>query len=202
MPPLRSGAIGQKSPYKSCSALENMTERTPIFCVVLKEGEHWQVEAEWPDGRIEEFIKGKPSRTSHGIGSEHVVGCGHVMLHLSSRQECAMAEENVPPKLLPEQQAILDIVDELRLDIAVQRFLLRTLIGQRIGEEPEFAATVRGDVDRELGRLLRDRPRSEMSERFGRDFRKRVRELLRETAPAPLPEQPPTAIRRNWLLGK
>jgi hypothetical protein len=45
-----------------------------------------------------------------------------------------MAEENVPPKLLPEQQAILDIVDELRLDIAVQRFLLRTLIGQRIGE--------------------------------------------------------------------
>ena len=31
-----------------------MTERTPIFCVVLKDGEYWQVEAEWPDGTIEE----------------------------------------------------------------------------------------------------------------------------------------------------
>jgi hypothetical protein len=27
--------------------------RVPIFCVVLKDGEHWQVEAEWPDGTIE-----------------------------------------------------------------------------------------------------------------------------------------------------
>jgi hypothetical protein len=31
-----------------------MIERIPIFCVVLKDGEHWQVEAEWPDGTIEE----------------------------------------------------------------------------------------------------------------------------------------------------
>jgi hypothetical protein len=36
-----------------------MTERTPIFCVVLKDGEHWQVEAEWPDGTIEEVHKFK-----------------------------------------------------------------------------------------------------------------------------------------------
>jgi hypothetical protein len=28
--------------------------RTPIFCVVLKNGERWQVEAEWPDGTIEQ----------------------------------------------------------------------------------------------------------------------------------------------------
>jgi hypothetical protein len=32
---------------------ENVAARTPIFCVVLKDGEHWQVEAEWPDGTIE-----------------------------------------------------------------------------------------------------------------------------------------------------
>jgi hypothetical protein len=25
----------------------------PIFCLVLREGERWQVEAEWPDGTIE-----------------------------------------------------------------------------------------------------------------------------------------------------
>jgi hypothetical protein len=30
-----------------------MIERIPIFCVVVKDGEHWQVEAEWP-GTIEE----------------------------------------------------------------------------------------------------------------------------------------------------
>jgi hypothetical protein len=59
LPPLQSRAIGQKSPYKSCSALENMTKRTPIFCVVLKDGEYWWVEAEWPDGTIEEVHKFK-----------------------------------------------------------------------------------------------------------------------------------------------
>ena len=31
---------------------ENVTARTPIFCVVLKDGEYWEVEAEWPDGRL------------------------------------------------------------------------------------------------------------------------------------------------------
>ena len=25
----------------------------PLFCVVLSEGPHWAVEAEWPDGTIE-----------------------------------------------------------------------------------------------------------------------------------------------------
>ena len=38
---------------------ENMTARNPIFCVVLKDGEHWQVEAEWPDGTIEQVYKFK-----------------------------------------------------------------------------------------------------------------------------------------------
>jgi hypothetical protein len=33
--------------------------RIPIFCVVLKEGDHWQVEAEWPDGTIEQVQKFK-----------------------------------------------------------------------------------------------------------------------------------------------
>jgi hypothetical protein len=33
---------------------ESVPVRTPIFCVVLKDGEHWQVEAEWPDGTIEQ----------------------------------------------------------------------------------------------------------------------------------------------------
>jgi hypothetical protein len=32
---------------------EHVLTRRPIFCVVLKDGEHWQVEAEWPDGTIE-----------------------------------------------------------------------------------------------------------------------------------------------------
>jgi hypothetical protein len=26
----------------------------PIFCVVLGDAEHWSVEAEWPDGTIEQ----------------------------------------------------------------------------------------------------------------------------------------------------
>ena len=38
---------------------ENVTARTPVFCVVLKDGEHWQVEAEWPDGTIEQVEKFK-----------------------------------------------------------------------------------------------------------------------------------------------
>jgi hypothetical protein len=28
--------------------------RTPLFCVILKDGQFWQVEAEWPDGTIEQ----------------------------------------------------------------------------------------------------------------------------------------------------
>src|SRR5580704_10205370 len=36
---------------------ENVTARTPLFCVVLKDGEYWQVEAEWPDGTIEEVYR-------------------------------------------------------------------------------------------------------------------------------------------------
>ena len=38
---------------------ENVTARTPIFCVVLKDGEYWEVEAEWPDGTIESVYKFK-----------------------------------------------------------------------------------------------------------------------------------------------
>ena len=38
---------------------ENVTARTPIFCVVLKDGEYWEVEAEWPDGTIEPVYKFK-----------------------------------------------------------------------------------------------------------------------------------------------
>jgi len=29
-----------------------MSARTPTFCVVLRDGENWVVEAEWPDGTI------------------------------------------------------------------------------------------------------------------------------------------------------
>ena len=32
-----------------------MAARNPIFCVVLKDGEQWQIEAEWPDGTIEKI---------------------------------------------------------------------------------------------------------------------------------------------------
>jgi hypothetical protein len=28
----------------------------PIFCVVPKDGDHWQIEAEWPDGTIESVL--------------------------------------------------------------------------------------------------------------------------------------------------
>jgi hypothetical protein len=38
---------------------ENVTARNPIFCVVLKDAEHWEVEAEWPDGSIEQVYKFK-----------------------------------------------------------------------------------------------------------------------------------------------
>ena len=30
-----------------------MAAQSTFFCVVLKDGEHWQIEAEWPDGTIE-----------------------------------------------------------------------------------------------------------------------------------------------------
>jgi hypothetical protein len=33
---------------------KSVPPRAPIFCVVLKDGEQWQVEAEWPDGTIEQ----------------------------------------------------------------------------------------------------------------------------------------------------
>jgi hypothetical protein len=32
-----------------------MAARRPIFCVVLSDGENWLVEAEWPDGTIEQI---------------------------------------------------------------------------------------------------------------------------------------------------
>ena len=32
-----------------------MTAPKPIFCVVLGDGERWRVEAEWPDGTIEQI---------------------------------------------------------------------------------------------------------------------------------------------------
>jgi hypothetical protein len=38
---------------------DNVTAGNPIFCVVLKDGEQWQVEAEWPDGTIEQIHKFK-----------------------------------------------------------------------------------------------------------------------------------------------
>jgi hypothetical protein len=38
-----------------------MTALTPIFCVVLKDGEHWQVEAEWPDGTLRKSINLRPA---------------------------------------------------------------------------------------------------------------------------------------------
>ena len=36
-----------------------MMSRKPIFCVVLRDGELWQVEAEWPDGTIDLIDKFK-----------------------------------------------------------------------------------------------------------------------------------------------
>jgi len=39
-------------PWKTPMGI-GMTARKPIFFVVLREGENWLVEAEWPDGTIE-----------------------------------------------------------------------------------------------------------------------------------------------------
>jgi hypothetical protein len=36
---------------------KNVPTISPIFCVVLRDGEQWQVEAEWPDGTIEQVHK-------------------------------------------------------------------------------------------------------------------------------------------------
>jgi len=38
---------------------DDTTAVGPMFCVVLKEGDLWQVEAEWPDGTIEFVLKFK-----------------------------------------------------------------------------------------------------------------------------------------------
>jgi arylsulfatase A-like enzyme len=32
-----------------------ITAQKPFFCVVLSDGERWHVEAEWPDGTIEQI---------------------------------------------------------------------------------------------------------------------------------------------------
>jgi hypothetical protein len=37
----------------------NAPVRTPLFCVILKDGQFWQVEAEWPDGTIEQVCEFK-----------------------------------------------------------------------------------------------------------------------------------------------
>jgi hypothetical protein len=37
----------------------SMMLRKPFFCVILRDGELWQVEAEWPDGTIELIDKFK-----------------------------------------------------------------------------------------------------------------------------------------------
>ena len=29
--------------------------RKPVFCVILRDGQQWAVEAEWPDGTIEQI---------------------------------------------------------------------------------------------------------------------------------------------------
>jgi hypothetical protein len=49
-------AVSSRLPawQRRASTSANVTGRAPIFCVVLKDGERWQVEAEWPDGTIEE----------------------------------------------------------------------------------------------------------------------------------------------------
>ena len=36
-----------------------MAAQSPIFCVVQRDGEHWQIEAEWPDGSIEQVLEFK-----------------------------------------------------------------------------------------------------------------------------------------------
>ena len=41
------------SPYHF-SAGDDVRAQAPLFSVVLKDGEYWRVEAEWPDGTIEE----------------------------------------------------------------------------------------------------------------------------------------------------
>jgi hypothetical protein len=32
-----------------------MVAQKPLFCVVLSDGQRWSVEAEWPDGTIEQI---------------------------------------------------------------------------------------------------------------------------------------------------
>ena len=54
---------------------ENVTARTPIFCVVLKDGEYWEVEAEWPDGTIEPVYQFKAVRSSE-LGEDGICGVG------------------------------------------------------------------------------------------------------------------------------
>jgi hypothetical protein len=54
--------VGEKKfdfllPGQTCACV--MMSRKPIFCVVLRHGELWQVEAEWPDGTIEPIDKFK-----------------------------------------------------------------------------------------------------------------------------------------------
>ena len=65
---------------------ENVTARNPIFCVVLKDGEHWEVEAEWPDGSIEQVYKFK---------------AGFEALNWVKSQSAAWVAERVPASQKP-----------------------------------------------------------------------------------------------------
>jgi len=38
---------------RKVAMMVGIAARRPIFCVVLRDGENWVVEAEWPDGTIE-----------------------------------------------------------------------------------------------------------------------------------------------------
>ena len=45
--------IGGAGP--TCACMISMMARQPLFCVVLSDRDHWRVEAEWPDGSIEQI---------------------------------------------------------------------------------------------------------------------------------------------------
>ena len=84
-----------------------MMLRKPFFCVILRDGELWQVEAEWPDGTIELIDKFKAHfEALHWIkialrrGSRSVSRPGR--LQHTNRKRVAESRPRFP---LPEQYA-------------------------------------------------------------------------------------------------
>ena len=66
-----------------------MIVQTPLFCPVLRDGDQWVIEAEWPDGSIEPICTFK----AHSEAVNWVKTLSQTWL----QERCERAPEGAPP---------------------------------------------------------------------------------------------------------